>query len=59
MGEEAIDLEEDLRDLADTGSDAGEAVGKALRPLARHRGTVATVPGVADLAGDGPGVERL
>ncbi|MBR8742548.1 hypothetical protein [Nocardiopsis sp. MG754419] len=59
LGEEAIDLEEGLRDLSDSGSGVGEAVGKALRPLARGRGAVASVPGVADLAGDGPGVDRL
>jgi hypothetical protein len=59
LGEEAIDLEEGLKDLAEAGSDQADVVGKALRPLARGRGSVSTSSGVADLAGDGPGVDRL
>ncbi|HJE58478.1 MAG TPA: hypothetical protein K8V84_08185 [Nocardiopsis listeri] len=59
LGEEAIDLEEGLRDLADAGSDAGEAVGKALRPLSRGRGSVVSAPGLGGSTGDGPGVDRL
>ncbi|GHC88880.1 hypothetical protein GCM10007079_34210 [Nocardiopsis terrae] len=59
LGEEAVDLEEGLRDLADTGSDQADVVGRALRPLVRERGTVAVSSEVEGLAGDGPGVERL
>jgi hypothetical protein len=59
LGEEAIDLEQGLEDLAEAGSDQADAVGKALRPLARGRGPVATSSGVEGLVGDGPGVERL
>ena len=59
LGEETIDLEQGLRDLAENGSGTSRSVGKALRPLDRRRGTVATDPGVADLAGNGPGVDRL
>ncbi|MBQ1083645.1 MULTISPECIES: hypothetical protein [unclassified Nocardiopsis] len=59
LGEEAIDLEEGLRDLADAGSDQADVVGRALRPLARGRGAVATSPDLEGLAGDGPGVDRL
>lgn len=59
LGEEAIDLDEGLRDLVDTGSKACEAVGKALRPLSHGRGSLVTDPGVTGLAGDGPGVDRL
>ncbi|MEU3307215.1 hypothetical protein ACWGSK_13505 [Nocardiopsis sp. NPDC055551] len=59
LGEEAIDLEEGLRDLAESGSNAGEAVGKALQPLSRGRGSVVSDSDVSGLAGDGPGVDRL
>jgi hypothetical protein len=59
LGEEAIDLEEGLKDLAETGSDQADVVGKALRPLVRERGSVVASPGVEGLAGDGPGVDRL
>lgn len=59
LGEETIDLEEGLKDLADAGSDQADVVGKALRPLARERGSVAASSGVEGIAGDGPGVDRL
>jgi hypothetical protein len=59
LSEEAIDLDEGLKDLAEAGSDQADVVGRALRPLARERGTVSTSPGIGELAGDGPGVDRL
>ncbi|MFE9242102.1 hypothetical protein [Nocardiopsis sp. NPDC006938] len=59
LGEEAIDLEEGLRDLADAGSDQADVVGRALRPLARERGAVVPATVLEELAGEGPGVERL
>ncbi|MGW5875783.1 hypothetical protein ACWFMI_04390 [Nocardiopsis terrae] len=59
LGEEAVDLEEGLRDLADAGSDQADVVGRALRPLVRERGAVVVSSDVEGLAGDGPGVERL
>ncbi|GAA1468680.1 hypothetical protein NE857_11200 [Nocardiopsis exhalans] len=59
LSEEAIDLDEGLKDLAEAGSDQADAVGKALRPLARGRGPVSTSSGIEELAGDGPGVDRL
>jgi len=60
LGEEAIDLQEGLADLAEAGSDAGDAVGRALSPLSRSRGPVVTAPlpgGPA--APDQGGVPRL
>jgi hypothetical protein len=61
LAEEAIDLEEGLADLAEAGSDAGEAVGKALRPLSSARGSVvvAPAPGGLPAVTDGGGVGRL
>ncbi|WP_252395475.1 hypothetical protein [Streptantibioticus parmotrematis] len=41
LGEEAIDLRAGLDDLTDVGSSAAPAVGRALAPLHRDRGTVA------------------
>ena len=60
LAEEAIDLEEGLSDLAEAGSNAGAAVGKALRPLSFSRGTVVVAPTPGGLAGtDAGGVDRL
>ncbi|GLU48197.1 hypothetical protein [Nocardiopsis ansamitocini] len=51
LAEEAIDLAQGLADLGDVGSSAGEAVSKALAPIARGR-TVAVRGGLpADLGG--------
>ncbi|WP_017579721.1 hypothetical protein [Nocardiopsis valliformis] len=61
LAEEAIDLQEGLNDLAETGSTAADAVGKALSPLARSRGSV-VVSQAPDGLGDGTtesGVDRL
>jgi hypothetical protein len=41
LGEEAVDLEEGLDDIADVGSDAGESVGKALSAIGSRRGAIA------------------
>jgi hypothetical protein len=41
LGEEAIDLQEGLDDLADIGSTSAASVGKALAAVARRQGTVA------------------
>ncbi|MFC8453263.1 hypothetical protein [Kitasatospora sp. NPDC057223] len=46
LGEEAIDLEEGLDDLADIGSDSAASVGRALAGLARRSSEVA-VPGAS------------
>ncbi|GAA1116527.1 MULTISPECIES: hypothetical protein [Kitasatospora] len=51
LGEEAIDLQEGLDDLADIGSGAVASVGKALDSLARHS-REAAVPGTSLLAPD-------
>jgi hypothetical protein len=51
LGEEAIDLEAGLRDLADVGSAAGTVVGKALAPLSATRGTIARSALPAGLVG--------
>jgi hypothetical protein len=67
LGEEAIDLQEGLDDLAEAGSDAGDAVGRALAPIAASRGPVVVSPaldrlgadGAAPAIGDGGGVDRL
>ncbi|WP_082772226.1 hypothetical protein [Actinoplanes sp. TFC3] len=64
LGEEAIDLTEGLADLADVGSAAGDAVGKALAPLGATRGTVVRSPIASALsrfgrAARGAGNERL
>ncbi|ARF54099.1 hypothetical protein [Streptomyces gilvosporeus] len=53
LGEEAIDLASGLDDLADIGSDAGAAVGKALATLGQGSGTVARSS--APLLDDVPG----
>ncbi|WP_329494047.1 hypothetical protein [Kitasatospora herbaricolor] len=61
LGEEAIDLEEGLDDLADIGSASAASVGRALGALAR-RSTEAAVPGTPLLdAGDraATGTSRL
>ena len=56
LGEESIDLDEGLADLAAVGSTAGATVGRALAPL--QRGTV--VRSAVDLSGGGvTGNERL
>jgi len=60
LAEEAIDLEEGLSDLAEAGSTAGEAVGKALRPLSVERGSVVVAPAPGGLPGGAAGgVDRL
>lgn len=61
LAEEAIDLERGLADLAESGSDAGEVVGRALRPLSRTRGpvVVADTPGGLGGPADASGVDRL
>ena len=41
LGEEAIDLQEGLADLADVGSDAADSVGRALAEVARRHSGVA------------------
>jgi hypothetical protein len=41
LGEEAIDLQEGLEDLADIGSTSVDSVGKALAPVARRQAAVA------------------
>lgn len=50
LAERAIDLDTGLDDLGDIGSDAGDAVGKALAPLAAGRAldVVAALPGDLD-----------
>lgn len=52
LAERAIDLDAGLDDLGDIGSDAGDAVGKALAPLAAGRAldVVAAAPGDLDAA---------
>ncbi|MGW5671002.1 hypothetical protein [Micromonospora sp. NPDC003776] len=56
LGEQAIDLDEGLRDLDRSGSTAGRTVSKALARLDRAgRAEVATLP----VAGSGSGVTRL
>jgi hypothetical protein len=69
LGEQAIDLDEGLRDLADIGSTAGGVVGRALAPIQAARGTVVrgTLPpsggaiggGSADDPADDGGAVRL
>ncbi|WP_150242402.1 hypothetical protein [Nocardiopsis quinghaiensis] len=59
LAEEAIDLEEGLADLAEAGSGAGAAVGKALRPLSRTRGSVVVAETPGGAGEDGGGVSRL
>lgn len=54
LGEEAIDLEEGLADLADVGSTAGESVGRALASLGAERErSVVAVSETSLLDGDG------
>ena len=57
LGEEAIDLDAGVRDLADLGSTAGATVGKALATVGSQRGAVVrtAVPGLPT----GPGTARL
>jgi len=55
LGEDSIDLDEGLADLADVGSTVGATVGKALTPL--RRGTV--VRSTLDVGGAASGNERL
>lgn len=61
LAEEAIDLEKGLADLADAGSDAGEAVGRALRTLSESRGSVVVADSPTGLGGpaEAGGVDRL
>jgi hypothetical protein len=62
LGENAIDLEGGLADLADVGSHAGASVGKALATVGASRATVATSaapPGLSDLADPSGAVERI
>jgi hypothetical protein len=58
LGEESIDLDEGLADLAEVGSAAGSSVGKALAPLGAGRGAVvrSALPGPGT---GGSGNERL
>jgi hypothetical protein len=58
LGEEAIDLDSGVRDLADLGSTAGAAVGKALATVGSGRGAVvrSSLPGPSATA---PGATRL
>lgn len=56
LGEDSIDLDEGLADLATVGSTAGAAVGKALTPL--RRATVVRSSAL-DVSGAGSGNERL
>ncbi|MBB6121493.1 hypothetical protein [Nocardiopsis algeriensis] len=58
MAEEAVDLDRGLADLADAGSEAGDVVGRALRPLAEARGSVVRSGRLPGTPG-GAGVERL
>jgi hypothetical protein len=53
LGEQAIDLEEGLADLADIGSTAGASVGRALAPLSAGRRTAA-ITGPPPHDGTGP-----
>jgi hypothetical protein len=57
LGEEAIDLDAGVRDLADLGSTAGATVGKALATVGSQRGAVVrtAVPGLPA----GPPTARL
>jgi hypothetical protein len=57
LGEDAIDLEEGLADLAAVGSTASATVGKALAPIGSTRGTVVRSP--LEVGGSGTGNERL
>jgi hypothetical protein len=57
MGEDAIDLDEGLADLATVGSTASATVGKALAPIGSARGTVVRSP--LEVGGAGTGNERL
>jgi hypothetical protein len=65
LGEEAIDLQEGLADLADVGSTSADSVGKALAAVARRHSTVAVAGSsllgdADDPAGTGtPGTTRL
>ncbi|MFI6574734.1 hypothetical protein ACIBFB_02945 [Nocardiopsis sp. NPDC050513] len=61
LGEEAIDLQEGLDDLAEAGSDAGDVVGRALRPLSEARGSVVVseAPDGLTRGTAGGGVDRL
>lgn len=60
LGEEAIDLDAGVRDLADLGSTAGGTVGRALATVGARRGTVVRADLAArdlaalDLSGPGP-----
>jgi hypothetical protein len=58
LGEEAIDLADGVRDLADLGSTAGATVGRALATVGSSRGTVvrSALPGSR---GGASGTERL
>ncbi|MEY9966258.1 hypothetical protein ABIA33_004317 [Streptacidiphilus sp. MAP12-16] len=61
LGEEAIDLQEGLADLAEVGSTSADSVGKALAGVARRHSEIAV--GAASLLGDIPdapsGTSRL
>ncbi|MFV2197291.1 hypothetical protein [Nocardiopsis sp. LOL_012] len=60
MGEEAVDLEQGLDDLAEAGSGAGDVVGKALRPLTGARGSIVVAESPEGLGGTAAGgVDRL
>ncbi|MEZ0066487.1 hypothetical protein ABIA32_002497 [Streptacidiphilus sp. MAP12-20] len=63
LGEEAIDLDEGLADLADVGSRAGASVGRALAGVARRSGETAvsgiSLLGAADRTDERPGNSRL
>jgi hypothetical protein len=63
LGEEAIDLQEGLEDLADIGSTAGASVGKALAGVARRQSAAVAVAGTSLLGGSDhpatPGTTRL
>lgn len=61
LGEDAIDLDSGLADLADVGSAAGPAVSRALAVIGATRGTLAITAGPASAgpASDRPGNIRL
>jgi hypothetical protein len=58
LGEEAIDLADGVRDLADLGSTAGATVGRALATVGASRGAVVRSP-LPGARGGASGTERL
>lgn len=58
LGEDAIDLDGGLADLADVGSTAGASVGRALAPIGTGRGAVVRTPLALGSGSSGGGLSR-